>query len=232
MATNKFTVNGSTAAGAVANKGRYHGGSMGFYDADTTAAALAHFGRALATFTCQDDDAAGINGGADADWLAGRVKAHIDAIRTHVLATYSNAKFELLFPYDVCHPEVYWSEALPYAQGGRTNARVSFPAAYQAKSGSGLDRLKMEALSWGAFYRHLDRAKASIRFPFTSPRSWAKADCAYLVPLFNGGCPWPAEFLFAKNEGVPLINFWAFDQICLLSWPLPLPVNRPAAKFI
>lgn len=229
-AANKFTVSGS-AAGSWTGSGQVRGGSMGFYDDDTKAAALAHFGRALAKFTCQDQDPDAVNGGADANWLRGRIKSHIDTIRNHVLGTYAGAKFELLFPYDVAHPEVYHTLELPYPQGGRLNRRVSLPAEYETKAGSGLDRLKMEALSWGAFYRNGARALEAIRFP-TVVGSWAKADTAYLLPWFNGGCPWPAEYLAAVNHGVPLIVFWAFDHVCLLGWSLPLPKNRAAARMV
>jgi hypothetical protein len=82
----------------------------------------------------------------------------------------------------------------------------------------------MEALSWGATYRHLDNARASIMFPFTSPVSWPQSAVAYLVPWFNGGCPWPTEYMFAKF--LPNLNFWALDHLMLYSWPLPLPVPQ------
>jgi len=45
---------------------------------------------------------------------------------------------------------------------------------------------------------------------------------AYLVPWFNGGCPWTTEYMSAINQSIPLVCFWAFDHFCLFSWPLPL----------
>lgn len=221
---NQVALNGSVGNGVwTSSSGTTRTGSMGFYDDDTKAAALANFGRALAKFTCQDQDPDSVNSGADANWLRGRIKAHIDTIRTHVLATYSGAKFELLFPYDVNYASCYHTLDFPYPQGGRLNRRVNLPTEYETKSGSGLDRMKMEALSWGSFYRNRDKAVESIKFPTTAPLTWPKADTAYLVPNFNGGCAWESEYLEAVKAGSPLVNFWAFDHVCLLSWPLPLP---------
>jgi hypothetical protein len=227
----RFTVSGAANPGTWTGAGQVRGGSMAYYDDDTKAAANSYFGRALAKFTCQDDDPDSINGGADANWLRGRIKEHIDTIRNHVLATYPNAKFELLFPYDVNHPSCYHTLALPYPQGGRMNRLVNLPTEYEQKSGSGLDRIKMEALSWGSYYRNFDRAKESIAFP-VSGLSWDKADVAYLVPWFNGGCPWQREYMEAVSQSFPLINFWAFDHICLMSWPLPLPKPARGARVL
>jgi len=91
--------------------------------------------------------------------------------------------------------------------------------------------LKIESLSFGAQERNIDKQKVSITFPWTAPNTWAKEDTAYLFPIFNGGCPWVREYLFAKNNNSPLLNMWAWDHIVLLSWPLPLPENEPDARF-
>jgi hypothetical protein len=139
-----------------------------------------------------------------------------------VLATYSGAKFELFWPYDVNFSTCYYTPDVPYPQGGRLNRAVNLPSQYLVQSGSGLDRLKMEALSWGSTYRNFTNAQASIAFPLTSPASWPLAAIAYLVPWFNGGCPWPLEYAHAAEQPVALICLWAFDHLCLFDWPLPL----------
>jgi hypothetical protein len=216
-----FTLNGSSGNGNyVAATGTTSGGGMAFYDAYTSAAAVSALGRALAVFEHQDDDPT-VNGGADAAWLAGQIKTHIDAIRTAILAVYAGAKFELLYPCDVTFGTAFWTNNEPYPQGGRLNAAVNLPSAYRTQAGSGIDRLKIEALSWGATYRTMDNAKAAIAFPKTSPMSWSAV--AYLIPWFNGGCRWPREYQLAA--GVPLVNFWAVDHFTLLSWPIPPPTN-------
>lgn len=226
----QVALNGTVGNGAWASgSGQSRTGGMGFYDAETTAAASTALGRSLASFYTQEDDPA-VNSGADVAFLQGRLKDHIDAIRAEVLATYSGAKFELLFPYDVLHPTCYYTDALPYPQGGRLNGAVSLPTAFKTKSGSGLDRMKVEALSWGSFYRNLDRAKQSIEVTQGAGWTWPIADTAYLVPWFNGGCPWPAEFLHARAKSAPLVNFWAFDHLCLMTWPVEMPSARATAN--
>jgi hypothetical protein len=218
-----FTLDGSAANGAwVVGTGTISGGSMGYYDAVTSAAANSALGRPLYKFTCQDDDPSA-NNTADASFLAAQLKAHVDAIRQAVLSAYPNAKFELLYPNDVNNAVCYVNAQNPYPQGGRLNAAVNLPSAWQSQAGSGLDRLKVEALSWGATYRNLDLALQAITFAFTGQLSWPLFDVAYLIPWFNGACPWPSEYQLAATAGIGLINFWAYDHVALMSWPIPFP---------
>jgi hypothetical protein len=226
-----FTLTGSNGNGAyVAGTGTVSGGGMAYYDAWAVSAAATALGRAMANFQHQDDDPT-VNAGADAAWLAGAIKTHIDAIRTAVLAAQAGSKFELLFPLDVNFPSAYWTNALPYPQGGRMNAAVNFPPAYLTPAGSGLDRLKMEALSWGSTYRNLDNAVEAMRFPFIAG-TWAAADVAYLVPWFNGGCGWEREYALAAGAGIGLINFWAVDHLTLLGWEVPVKTLAPGVGYI
>jgi hypothetical protein len=119
----------------------------------------------------------------------------------------------------------------PYPQGGRLNRAVNLPSQYLAQSGSGLDRLKVESLSWGSTYRNFTNAQAAVVFPFTSG-SWPVTATAYLVPWFNGGCPWTMEFVSALSQSIPLICFWAMDHFCLFSWPLTLPKEIGRSAFL
>ncbi|MGA2185213.1 MAG: hypothetical protein ABSH47_19515 [Bryobacteraceae bacterium] len=197
--------------------GNQHAG-MAFYDAYTTAQALAALGRPLAYFDTINDDPS-INGSADANFLRVRIKAHIDALRAAVLAATPGTKFELLYPYDVNYPVTN-----RFGIGGRLNHYVNLPAEYTAKATSGLDRFKMEALSFTSQERNHDKQKISIAFPMTPPNAWPRDSVAWLVAWFNGGCPWTREYLLAIDM-VSLVNFWAFDHLALFSWPLPLPTG-------
>ena len=200
-----------------APSGNQHAG-MAFYDAYTTAQALAALGRPLNYFDTINDDPS-INGYADANFLRERIKAHIDALRAAVLAATPATKFELLYPYDVNYPVTN-----AFGIGGKLNNYVNFPAEYTAKATSGLDRLKMEALSFSSQERNFDKLKTSMTFPMTLPNAWTADSVAWLAAWFNGGCPWTREYLLASGI-VSLVNFWAFDHLALLSWPLPLPTG-------
>ena len=193
--------------------------SMAYYDDDTKVAAQTALGRALVVFDDPNDDP-GVNSYEDANFLRGRVKSHIDTIRNHVLASHSGAKFELLWPRDVNED----SEQL--------NRYVNLPSEYEQKSGSGLDRLKMEALAFGSVERDMDKAREAVRFPYTSPLSWDQADVMYLVPWFNGGCPWREEYLIAGREQLGGVAFWAWDHLGLFGWDLPLPEEATRSAFV
>jgi hypothetical protein len=204
---------------------------MAYYDAVTSAAAQAQLGRPLYKFTCQDDDPT-INSGADSAFLASRLKAHIDAIRTSVLAQFPNAKFEILYPNDVNNPVCLVGPGVQYPQGGRLNAAVNLPPDWYTQPGSGLDSFKVEALSWSATYINMDLAHQAIVFAMTSPMSWPISNVAYLIPWFNGTCPWPREFLLAASRGLNIVNFWAYDHLSLMSWPIPLSTSQERSRFL
>ena len=103
------------------------------------------------------------------------------------------------------------------------NNYVNIPAQYTSATGTDLDQLKMEALSWGATYRFLQGAINTIKYPYTT-LTWPKSKVFYLIPIFNGSCPWPAEYLYWLTQKLPGFNFWALDHMILLSWDVPLPL--------
>jgi hypothetical protein len=110
------------------------------------------------------------------------------------------------------------------------NRYVKLPSPWQTLSGSGLNRMKMESLAFGATERSLTLAKQSIAFPMTAPLACPLADTPYLIPSFNRGWPWPLEFLAVLGTKTPLVNFWAFDHFCLLSWPVLMPKPGSSAQ--
>lgn len=221
-----FDLDGTDGVGqavSLAADARVAGGSMAFYDSETSDAAATALGRPLAKFTCQDSNPT-VNAGADADFLRDRLAAHMDAIASHVRASHPTAVFELLYPFDVLHPVTYHAAQRPYPQGGRLNHHVSTPANWKTPADTDR-RLKIEALSWGAFYRHGDRAAESLRlWQGAEGFSWPRSQVSYLIPWFNGGTPWQREYLEARLVNPGAIHFWALDHYRLLEWrALPRP---------
>jgi len=210
-----------------------HGG-MAYYDAETKAAALAAFGRPLHVFTAPDDSPA-VNGGADAALLAQRLDSHCRAIRDHVRAQHPDAVFEILLALDVNYPSEY--EVLSpisgtlYRLGGRLNYAVNVPAAWRSPDTAPFDRVKMEGLDNGAGSRNLTRARRVMAFPFAE-LAWPRAKCRYLVPVFNGGCPWEAEYRAAIDARVPVVNAWAHDHVHIFGWPVEEPAAREAIALL
>lgn len=222
-----YTLNGTSGNGTYTGGGTVTGGSMAYYDADTASAAVTALGRSLATFSYPTDNPA-VNSHADANFLRALIFAHTSAIATFVQATYPTAQFEVLWPYDVNYPTPTALADL----GGAMNRYVNLPSQWQTLSGSGLVRMKMEALAFGSTERSLTLALQALSFPSTSPLTWPLADTAYLIPVFNGGCPWPLEFLATLSAVTPNVNFWAFDHFCLLSWPMLLPTPGSSAQIM
>lgn len=223
LSSRTFSLNGSSGNGAYTSGGVVQCGSMALYDTATAAAAEAALGRPLCKFHTQDDDPS-VNGYADANFLRNRLEAHASGIVNHVKAAWPAARFEVLWPHDVNAPRAYHTVSLPYPQGGRLNHYLNLPDGWKS-AGGGIDRIKVECLSWGAFYRNFDLAAEGIEYAYRS-LSWPKDKVRYLIPWFNGGCPWEDEYLFCRGMQLPHINFWALDHIALLSWPLPLPAPK------
>ncbi len=199
-------------------------GGMAYYDAETVAQGQLALGRPLHHFRTPVDDPA-INGSADAAFLRNRLRDHAAAIMAHVRASYPGAQFELLFPYDVNHPVPAGANQL----GGRLNRFVNLPVEWESKAGSGLDRMKMEALDFGAWSRNLDLCGAAISFPFTL--NWPRDSVRYLAAAFRPAAPWEREYLMAKGLGIPVINLWAYDQFCIFGLDPREPRRRGRAQF-
>ncbi len=226
-----FTVPAAWPGGTPAAAGTVSGAGMAYYDANTAARAVIALGGATPDFWTQDDDPT-VHAAA-VTFLSGLVVTHVNAIIAAVLVTYAGAKFELLLPLDVNNATCYYTPDLPFPQGGRLNHAVNIPAAWMTKAGSHFDRGKAEGLSWGATYRDLARAIATMQFLYTVG-TWAKADLAYLIPWFTPGCPWAKEFLAALDSGIPLLNYWAGDHLPAMNpktTPVPEREPRSSATF-
>ena len=154
-----------------------------------------------------------INGGADAMFLRNVLRDHLAGIIANVRAEHPTTKFELLFPYDVNHPHPAGIHNL----GGALNRFVNLPVEWETKASSGLDSIKTEALDFGAWSRNLDLARTAIELPFSL--GWPKDSVRHLVPVFRSGYAWEKEIGIATSAGVPVINLWAFDHVCIFGLP-------------
>ena len=179
--------------------------------------AQAALGRPLAIFRAPSDDPTG----PDAIFLRNRLRDHAAAIASYVKSFHPNTQVELLFPYDVNHPQPAGIHNL----GGRLNRFINFPAEWEAKSTSPFDYIKMEALDFGAWSRDLTLAETAIVFPLDL--GWPRDSVRYLVPVFTGGYPWNKEYNLAVRENVASVNLWAFDHVCIFGLP---PQELPSMR--
>lgn len=187
---------------------------MAFYDAETKALFEAEHGRPLVVFRWPDDEPA-VNGFEDAKWLADRLDSYIRQLRDHVQNTFPPATIEILLPLDVNYSRVYGA----YQLGGKLNHYVNIPVQFRSPETAPFDRVKMEALDFGAGTRSTDLAIQAMRFPFAE-MNWPLSKSRYLIALFNGGCPWMRELQATRMNSLPVVNFWAFDHVCIFGWEI------------
>ncbi|MDZ4801883.1 MAG: hypothetical protein SGI92_27325, partial [Bryobacteraceae bacterium] len=188
-------------------------GGMAFYDAETQAAALAALGRPLGLFRTPDDDPNGVNAGVDATFLRARLREHVLDIADTIRAAHPTAKIEVLFPYDVNYPR---PAGLHYL-GGRLNSFVNLPPEWSTPATAGFDRIKTEALDFGAWSRDLNLSAEAIRLP--RQLGWPKEAMRHMTPIFHPGYAWEKEVAIALSE-CAVVNLWAWDHICLFGYNL------------
>jgi hypothetical protein len=192
-------------------------GGMAYCDAETLAAAQTALGRPLHRFL-DPNDAPTVNGSADAIFLRNRLRDHVAALATHTRARYPNAQCEMLFAYDVNYPTP------ANGVGGALNNFINFPVEWGSHTTAGFDRLKLEALSFGGNSRNLTLARTAIEFPLHL--DWPLASLRYLVPIFIAGSTWEKEVAIAFSRHIPVVNLWAFDQMCIFGLKIAAPRNQ------
>lgn len=188
---------------------------MAYFDDDTKAVAQSALGRPLYNFSGPDDDPT-VNDSADALFLRNRLRDHVAALVSHLRSQYPAVVTEVLYPYDVNHPVPSGIHNL----GGRLNNFINFPIEWDHKTTAGFDRLKVEALDFGAWCRDLDLALTAPRFALDI--GWTGADVRHMIPIFVAGYPWEKEVQRSLALGIAAVNLWAFDHICIFNLdPLP-----------
>ena len=196
-------------------------GGMAFYDDATATAATALLGRPLVVF--RDPDDAPSDHQADADFLRERLENHVATLaanlRTQPSLAGASITFELLYPLDVNKPV----PAGAFDLGGALNAHVNFAASWTSPATAPFEQLTTEGLDDGSGSRDLELARATMDFPVTGGRTWPRSGSRHFIAIFNGGCPWQAEYILARRREISTVVFWAFDQFCLLSWPVGEP---------
>lgn len=191
-------------------------GGMAYYDAETREAAQAALGRPLAVFRGANDNPT-VNGGEDARFLASRLHGYVADLAAYLRGALPGVTLEVLFPYDVNYPVPAGIHQL----GGALNRAINFPPEWGSKGTSSFDRLKVEALDFGAWSRNLDLVLASLKFPLQT--GWPADSVRVMVPVFRGGSPWNREVEWARSLGMDFAHLWAFDHFCLHGYPQILP---------
>jgi hypothetical protein len=177
---------------------------MPFYDAWTTAEFQSRYGHTMAVFAGNDADPAAYPD--ETEFLPSLIGDYTNAISQHVRATHPNARFEVLYPFDVNQTAF--------------NKAINFPAS--AWTPQALECLKTEGLSFTFSKRLKDSEEgidlgAALGFP-ASQRS-------HLVGLGDATAPWLKEMRIALGKGFESVAGFALDQFCLIGYPVPLALH-------
>ena len=184
---------------------------MPYYDAYTTSAFLARYGRPLQLILDQTRDPA--SAADEAVFLPSLIGAFTNQIMSFVRSTISNCRFEVLYPRDV--NDTAWNTAVNYPRTAWTAAAF--------------DCLKTESFGF-TFSRNLNLCKTTINAG--QQYGFAPAQRSHLVGIGDSSTPWLKEVRLAVGAGLESTVLFALDQFCLIGYALPLAKGRRSAKRI
>jgi hypothetical protein len=175
-----------------------------FYDAYTTSAFQAAYGRPLPRITDRSTDPAALS--QETAFLRGLIAAHTQAIAQFVRASYAHTRVEVLYPPDTNNTALMQS--------------VNFASDYWTPQN--LRCLKTENFSYTAS-RNLDVCLASMRTG--DQYGFGPKQRSHLVGDGDSSTAWQKEARMAEGLGYESVVLFALDQMCLLGHRLPLPAG-------
>ena len=175
---------------------------MPFYDAWTQIEFQAQYGHAMATIGTNTVNPASYP--EETAFLPTVLGNFTNAAKNHVLASFPNCRFEVLYPTDVNETAF--------------NAMINF--ATNAWTPAALTVLKTESFGF-TFGRNLDKSEASI--DFGAAVGFGANQSSHLIGVGDVATAWQKEMHIALGKGFERVVLWALDQFCLIGYDLPLP---------
>ena len=194
-------------------------GGMPFYDQETIDAFAAAKGHQIWPFTSNTDDPAGdpAHPNETADFLRDRIWSYCQDVISYVRASHPAALFECLWPLDA-------NQGKPgVGTYRRLLMHVNLPREWQ-NSSYGIKYFRCEGFDYDIWQKNATLMGQTIRFAAQTLGRPA-SECMYLAGLYG-----PPDPPMAQAYGMWLqspfysMSFWAFDQFCLNSRPIPLEV--------
>ena len=189
---------------------------MPFYDDETKADFLAKFGRPIHRFLANtdnpDDDRQA------ADFLRDRIWEYCAEVIANVRRYHPTAVFECLWPLDANQ-----GKPSPDSRFRRLNMHVNLPEQWK-NSSHGVKYFRCEGFDYDIWQKNTVLMKQTMRFPLEFGRP--ASECMYLAGIY--GVPDPPllqAYSMWKQTEIGSLCFWAFDQFCLNSRPVPLTAN-------
>ena len=194
-------------------------GGMPFYDQETIDAFAAAKGHQIWPFTSNTDDPAGdpAHPKETADFLRDRIWSYCQDVISYVRASHPAALFECLWPLDA-------NQGKPGAGTyRRLLMHVNLPREWQ-NSSYGIKYFRCEGFDYDIWQKNATLMGQTIRFAAQTLGRPA-SECMYLAGLYGPPDP-PMAQAYGMWVQSPFysMSFWAFDQFCLNSRPIPLEI--------
>jgi len=174
---------------------------MPFYDAYTTSAFEAEYGRAMTVITSNTVDPTTVP--QEAVFLPGLIGTFTAQIRAFVRASYPSCRFEVLYPPDV--------NDFPLTQV------INYPISDWTPAN--LNCLKTESFTYTG-ERNLDLSLVAMNS--VNSLGFTPAQRSHLVGVSDATTAWLKEARLAEGLGFESVVLFALDQMCLVGYSLPL----------
>lgn len=182
----------------------YDGSGLPFHDAYTKSAFLTEFGFPIRTVV--DGWANPSSYPQEVAFLPALIGAFTDQVMSFVRSSHADCRFEVLYPTDV--------------NEGPFNRAINFAASWDS---SALDCLKTESFTYTGS-RNLDQCIGSMQF--SAGKGFSKTKRSHLIGISDPTSCWAKEFDLAEGSGIESVVLFAFDQFCLVGYPLPVVKRR------
>jgi hypothetical protein len=188
---------------------------MPFYDDDTKATFQARYGRPLHRFIANTDSP---NDDIEsANFLRDRIWEYCAEVISYVRRFHPSAVFECLWPLDANQ-----GKPAPDPAFRALNFHVNLPNEWKT-SGYGVKYFRAEGFDYDVWQKNARLMRQTLEFPLKLGRP--ASECMYLAGIYGPPDPPMREaYGMWRNRGLYSFCFWAFDQFCLNSRPVPLEV--------
>jgi hypothetical protein len=192
---------------------------MPFYDAETKAAFEARYGRPMHQFLANTDDPN--EDIQTADFLRDRIWEYCQEVIAYVRQFHPTAVFECLWPLDANQ-----GRPAPSQEFRALNFHVNLPNQWKT-SAYGVKYFRAEGFDYDVWQKNSIRMRQTMEFPRALGRP--PEECMYLAGIYGPPDPPIAQaYGMWRDKGLYSFCFWAFDQFCLNSRPVPLVVASQA----
>jgi hypothetical protein len=193
---------------------------MPFYDDDTKAAFQARYGRPLHRFLANTDSPH--DDIEAADFLRDRIWEYCAEVIRYVQRFHPSAVFECLWPLDANQ-----GKPAPDQAFRALNFHVNLPNEWKT-SAYGVKYFRAEGFDYDVWQKNTRLMRQTLEFPLKLGRP--ASECMYLAGIYGPPDPPMREaYGMWRNRGLYSFCFWAFDQFCLNSRPVPLESAAEAA---